>query len=47
MVLTVLLVLALAALVTAIAEAMGKCPGWVPVIILCLIALVQSLPLGK
>jgi hypothetical protein len=45
--LTVLLLLALAAFVCAVAEAMGKCPGWVPVIILCVIELLRALPLGK
>lgn len=46
MVLTVLLIVALAAFVTAVAEAMGKCPGWVPVILLCVFALISAaLPL--
>jgi len=45
--LTVFLLLALAAFVCAIAEACGKCPGWVPVILLCLIELLRALPLGR
>lgn len=45
--LTVFLLLAVAAFICAIAEAMGKCPSWVPVIILCLIELLRALPLGR
>jgi hypothetical protein len=45
--LTVFLILALSAFVCAIAEAMGKCPSWVPVIILCLIELLRCVPLGR
>lgn len=45
--LTVFLLLAVAAFVSAVAEAMGKCPGWVPVILLCLIELLRALPLGR
>jgi hypothetical protein len=44
--LTVMLLLAVAAFVSAIAGAMGKCPWWVPVILLSLALLLQSLPLG-
>jgi hypothetical protein len=43
--LTVMVVLTLAALVTCVASAMRKCPIWVPVMILCLVALLQVLPL--
>lgn len=45
--LTVMLILALAALVCAIASAMGKCPLWVSVILLCIIELLRNLPLGR
>lgn len=45
---TVLMLLALAAFICAIVAANNKCPIWVSVIILCIIALVQcGLPLGK
>lgn len=43
--LTVSLILVLAALLTAIASAMGKCPLWVAVILLALAALLPLLPL--
>ena len=43
--LTVLLVLALIALICAIASAVGRCPLWVAVVVLALYALVQQLPL--
>ena len=45
--LTVFLLLAVAAFVITIASAMGKAPLWVAVIILCLIELLRALPLGK
>lgn len=44
---TVLLLLALAALICTIASALGKCPVWVPVLFLCVYALLQQLPLGR
>jgi hypothetical protein len=43
---TVFFILALAAFISTIASAMGKCPLWVAVIIICLIELVRVLPLG-
>lgn len=43
--LTISILLAVAAFITGVAEAMGKCPSWVPVIILSLFALVQSIPI--
>lgn len=43
---TVLLILALLALVAAIVSAMGKCPLWVPVTLLCIYCLVEQLPTG-
>lgn len=46
MILTVTLILALVALVAAIASAMGKCPLWVSVVVLCVIELLRVLPLG-
>ena len=42
--LTVSLFLALAAAVTTVVAAMGKCPLWVSVILLALFALLQVLP---
>lgn len=45
--LTVLLLLALAAFVVTIASAMGRAPLWIAVMLLCLIELLAVLPLGK
>lgn len=45
--LTLLFILALAALVTAIGSAMGKCPLWVPVMLLAFIACLERMPLGR
>jgi hypothetical protein len=42
---TVVLLLALAAFVAAVASALGKAPLWVSVVLLCVIALLQSIPL--
>ncbi len=42
---TVLLVLVLGALIAAIVSAMGKCPLWVSVILLCVVAAIQVIPL--
>lgn len=43
---TVLLLLAVCACVTAFMAAMGKCQIWVPVVLLCLWVLLKSLPVG-
>ena len=43
---TVLMLIAIAAFVLAIASALGKCPPWVAVLVLCVYALVQQLPRG-
>jgi len=43
--LTVTLILVLGALIAAIASAMGKCPLWVSVILLCIVVALQVLPL--
>ncbi len=45
--LTVFLILALAAFIVTIASALGKAPIWVAVVILCLIELLRALPLGR
>ena len=42
--LTGTLLLVIAAFFTTIVSAMGKCPLWVPVVLLCLVALLQVLP---
>jgi hypothetical protein len=43
--LTVTLILVIGALIAAIAAAMNKCPLWVAVILLCIVAALQVLPL--
>lgn len=45
--LTVFLILTLAAFIVAVLSAIGKAPLWVSVIILCLIELLRVLPLGR
>ena len=45
--LTVFLLLAIAAFIAAVVSAMGKCPLWVSVVLLCLIELLRALPLGR
>jgi hypothetical protein len=45
--LTVLLLLAIAAFVCTVVAAMGKCPLWVAVVLLCIIELIRQLPLGR
>lgn len=45
--LTVFLILAVAAFCCTIASAMGKVPLWVAVVILTLIELLRALPLGR
>ena len=45
--LTVFLILALAAFIVVIASAMGKAPLWIAVLILCVIELLRGLPLGR
>ena len=43
---TVLLLVALGAAISTLVAAWGKCPIWVPVMLLCIFALLQVLPLG-
>ena len=43
-ILTLSLVLAGTAFLTTIVSAMGRCPLWVPVMLLCVLALVKALP---
>jgi hypothetical protein len=45
--LTVILVLVLAAFVAAVVSAIGKCPLWVSVVLLCVVELLRVLPVGK
>jgi hypothetical protein len=45
--LTVLIILVLAAFVVTVAAAAGKAPLWVAVLLLCIIELLRTLPLGK
>jgi hypothetical protein len=45
--LTVFLLLAVAAFVVAILSAIGKAPLWVSVLLICLIELLRALPLGR
>lgn len=44
---TVILILVIAAFVCAIASALGKCPLWISVLLLCVAELLHSLPVGK
>jgi hypothetical protein len=44
--LSVALILVVGALIAAIASAMGKAPLWVAVILLCVVAAIQVLPLN-
>ena len=45
--LTVFLLLALAAFAVCIASAVGKAPLWVAVLLLAIIELLRALPLGR
>ncbi len=43
---TVVVILAVAALIAAIVSAMGHCPIWVPVIFLAIVVLLVAVPAG-
>lgn len=45
--LTVFLILAVAALIITLLSAVGKAPLWVSVLLLCIIECLRSLPLGR
>lgn len=45
--LTVLLILGLAAFVIALVHAAGRCPLWPAVVVLAVAELLRSLPLGR
>jgi hypothetical protein len=47
MTLTVLAVLVVAAFICTIVSAIGKCPLWVAVVLLCIVELIRILPMGK
>lgn len=47
MLLTVIGFLVVAAFICTIVNALGKCPIWIPVILLCLVELLRILPLGR
>jgi hypothetical protein len=40
---TIALLLALCAFILTLVSALGKCPLWIPVLLLCILALLQSL----
>ena len=42
--LTVSFCLIVGAFLTTIASALGKCPGWIPTLLLCVWALLTALP---
>ncbi len=45
--LTVFLIIAVAAFIVTILSAIGKAPPWVAVLLLCVIELLRALPLGR
>lgn len=45
--LTVFVILALSAFVLALVAAVGRCPLWVSVVVLCVLELLRALPLGR
>jgi len=45
--LTVIGFLVIAAFVAAIVSAIGKCPLWIAVVLLCVVELLRILPLGR
>ena len=45
--LTVFVLLALAAFVLALVAAVGRTPLWVSVVVLCVLELLRALPLGR
>jgi hypothetical protein len=42
---TVTFILAFSALILTIAHAIGKCPLWIPVLLLAIIAILEHIPL--
>lgn len=43
--LTVMFILAASAFICTVVSALGKCPVWVPLVLLCIIAMLQVAPL--
>lgn len=44
---TVTLLFAVAAFVVTIVSAMGRCPLWVAVLLLCVLEMLRALPFGR
>lgn len=44
---TVILLLIIAAFICTIVNALGKCPVWVPLVLLCVVELLHSVPMGR
>lgn len=44
---TVIICLVVAAFICTIVAAMGKCPVWVPMLLLCVVELVRIMPVGR
>jgi hypothetical protein len=44
---TVMMFLYLGAFIATLVSAIGKCPLWVPVVLLCIAGLLQVLPMGR
>lgn len=42
--LSVTLLMVLAAFVTTIAHGMGRCPAWVPMLLLCIVEMLHVMP---
>ncbi len=45
--LTVMICLVAAAFICTIVSALGRCPLWVAVLLLCVVEMIRVLPLGK
>lgn len=45
--LTVSLLIVVSAFICTVVSAIGKCPLWVAVILLCIFALLQVMPVGR
>jgi hypothetical protein len=46
-VLTVSLLLVVAAFICTVVSALGKCPLWIAVVLLCVLELLRVMPLGR
>jgi hypothetical protein len=45
--LTVIGIIVISAFICTIISALGKCPLWIAVVLLCVVELLQVLPLGR